>query len=199
MVMRTRIGVLALQGDFDAHLRALARAGVEGEEVRYPVQFDSLDGVILPGGESTTHLLLLEERGIAQALRAFHARGGALFGTCAGAILVASGVSHPAQPSLGLIDIGVERNGYGRQRDSFEEESAISALDGAPFPMIFIRAPRIRRTGPGVETLASRGEEPVLVRENRVLAGTFHPELSDDARIHALFVRLARQGVPVTS
>lgn len=197
--MRERIGVLALQGDFEAHLLALGRAGIRGEEVRYPAQLDRLDGIILPGGESTTHLKLLEERGIAGALRALHARGGAVFGTCAGAILVASDVSHPTQPSLGLIDIGIERNAYGRQRESFEVMAGIPDLGGEPFRLIFIRAPRIRRAGPGVEVLASREGEPVLVRQSRVLAGTFHPELTEDGRIHAFFAEMARKGAMAAS
>jgi len=192
--MRERIGVLALQGDFEAHLRALRRAGIDGIEVRYPGQLDALDGVILPGGESTTHLKLLEERGIAPALRGFHARGGALFGTCAGAILLATGVSHPTQPSLGLIDIDIERNAYGRQRESFEEDAELPGLVDGPYRLVFIRAPRIRRVGPGVEVLASRRGEPILVRQSRVLAGTFHPELTGDGRIHGLFASMARKG-----
>jgi len=193
--MRERIGVLALQGDFEAHLRALRRAGIDGLEVRYAGQLDALDGVILPGGESTTHLKLLEERGIAPALREFHARGGALFGTCAGALLLAPGVSQPTQPSLGLIDIDIERNAYGRQRESFEEDAEIPGLGEGPYRLVFIRAPRIRRVGPGVEVMASRRGEPILVRQSRVLAGTFHPELTGDGRIHGLFASMARKGV----
>jgi len=189
--MGPKIGVLALQGDFEAHLEALAREGIAGEEVRYPAQLELLDGLILPGGESTTHLKLLEERGLGEALAHFHARGGALFGTCSGAILIAAGVSGPAQPSLGFLDIDIERNAFGRQMDSFEAAARIPGLGDEPLEMIFIRAPRIRRVGPRVEVLATWQGEPVLVRESRVMAGTFHPELSGDGRIHRLFAGVA--------
>lgn len=188
--MSVRIGVLALQGDFAAHLVALAGERTEGIEVRYAEQLDEIDGLIIPGGESTTLLNLIEDRRLEAPLREFHARGGALFGTCAGAILVARTVTHPAQRSLGLIDIDVERNGYGRQKESFETSAPVPAFGGAPLPMIFIRAPRILRVGAGVEVLASHGGEPVLARQERVLAGTFHPELARDGRLHRYFARM---------
>src|SRR5262249_44829697 len=140
---------------------------------------------------STTLLHLIATLRFESALQEFHRRGGALFGTCAGAILVARGVSRPQQPSFGFIDIDVERNGYGRQRESFESSGRIPALGGDPYPMIFIRAPRIRRVGAAVEVLATRDGEPVLVRQERVLAGTFHPELSGDGRLHRFFASLA--------
>lgn len=171
-----KTGVLALQGDFAAHARAFPGA----VEVRLAQEIDALDLLVLPGGESTTMLNLLEGSGIEDAVRRLLARGGTAFGTCAGAILLARKVTNPAQPSWNLIDIDVERNAWGRQVDSFE-----AVLDPG-YPALFIRAPRIRRTGPGVEVLARWKGEPVLVRQGRVLAATFHPELTDDRRIPEL-------------
>lgn len=198
--MRTpRVGVLGLQGDFEAHLRALAREGVRAEDVRYPRQLDDLDGLVIPGGESTTLLKLVGDYGFEEPIRSFHRRGGALFGTCAGAILLARGVTSPAQPSFGLLDVDVERNAYGRQRESFETEVEGTAFGSPPLPMVFIRAPRIRRAGPGVATLAALAGEPVMVRQGRVLAATFHPEMSADGRVHRYFAALAGQRVPTAS
>jgi 5'-phosphate synthase pdxT subunit len=171
-----RVGVLALQGDFAAHIAAMPGA----VEVRTAREIEPLDVLVIPGGESTTVLNLLEGSGIEEAARRFAARGGTIFGTCAGAILLAKRVTHPDQPSWGLIDIDVERNAYGRQVDSFE-----ATLD-PDYRGIFIRAPRIRRVGPGVEVLARLNGEPVLVREGRIFAATFHPELTDDRRIQQL-------------
>jgi 5'-phosphate synthase pdxT subunit len=190
-----RIGVLALQGDFAAHIEALRRETIDGVEVRYASQLREVDGLIIPGGESTTLLNLIADRRLEAPLRDFHARGGALFGTCAGAILLARSVSRPAQPSFGFIDIDVERNAYGRQRESFETAGVVEAFGTAPLPMIFIRAPRIRRVGPGVEVIAASGGEPVLVRQGRVLAGTFHPELGGDGRPHRYFSAMAGERV----
>lgn len=168
-----RAGVLALQGDFAAHARALGGA----REVRTAAEVDEVDLLVLPGGESTTLLNLLEGSGIEEAVRRLLARGGVVFGTCAGAILLAKEVSNPAQPSFGLIDVGVERNAFGRQVDSFE------AVLEPDYPALFIRAPRIRRVGPGVEVLARWKGEPVFVRQGRVFAATFHPELTGDRRV----------------
>jgi len=168
-------GVLALQGDFAAHIAMMPGA----VEVRTAREIEPLEALVIPGGESTTLLNLLEGSGIEEAVRKLVGRGGAIFGTCAGAILLAKRVSHPDQPSWGLIDIDVERNAYGRQVDSFE-----GALDTG-YPAVFIRAPRIRRAGPGVEVLARWKGEPVFVRQGRVFAATFHPELTGDRRIHA--------------
>lgn len=193
--MGRRVGVLALQGDFRAHLAALRREGFEGVEVRYREELDALDGIILPGGESSTHLRLLEERGLADALRTHRSRGGAIFGTCAGAILIARRVTNPEQASLDFIDIDVQRNAYGRQKESFETRGPAPGLGGPPLHMVFIRAPRITRAGPGVEILASFDGAPVLVRQGNVLAGTFHPELADDGRVHGLFASMT--GLPV--
>ena len=196
----SRIGVLALQGDFAAHAAALRQAGVEAPpEVRQPGELEGLAGLVLPGGESTTHLRLMEERGFPRALAAFVERGGALFGTCAGAILLARRVVGPEQPGLGLIDIEIRRNAYGRQQESFETTCRAGAFGARPLDLVFIRAPRILSTGPGVEVLASHDGSPVLVRQGRVLAATFHPELSEDARIHAFFAEMARGAVPTAS
>lgn len=193
------IGVLALQGDFSLHAAALARCGAEAVEVRKPEQLAGLDGLIMPGGESTTLLKLMHEWGFVPALQAFHAAGKPIFGTCAGLILLAREVENPRQFSLGFIDVLVERNAYGRQRESFEARGT-AVLDGRerPVEMVFIRAPRIRQLGPGVETLARHGDEAVMARQGHVLVATFHPELTDDPTVHAYFcemVRAAREGV----
>ena len=189
-----RIGVLALQGDFAMHARALQRCGAEVVEIRKPEQLQDIDGLIMPGGESTTLLKLMDLWGFVPALEKFHAGGKPIFGTCAGLILAARDVTNPAQFSLGLIDVGVERNAYGRQRESFETRGS-ATLDGrsVPIEMVFIRAPRIRRVGPGVETLARHGEEPVMARQGAVLVATFHPELTDDATVHEYFCRMVKE------
>jgi 5'-phosphate synthase pdxT subunit len=190
-----RIGVLALQGDFALHAAALRRAGSDPVEVRKPGALDDVDGLILPGGESTTLLRLMEAWDFGPALRAFHGEGRPLFGTCAGLIVLAREVESPRQPSLGLIDVTVERNSYGRQRESFEAigeaEARVALAGGGPLRMVFIRAPRIRRVGPGVDVLASLGGDPVLAREGPVLVATFHPELTDDLAVHRYFCRMA--------
>lgn len=178
--------MLALQGDYASHAGALADAGAEPVEVRTPEELADLDGLILPGGESTTMLKFLERRNLFHALRIF-AGTQPVFGTCAGAILLAREVLHPPQPSLGLLDATIERNAYGRQIDSSILTEQTS-LPGGPLEMVFIRAPRITETGPNVEVLARRDGFPVLVREGRLLAATFHPELSSDRRVHQLFV-----------
>jgi len=191
--------VLALQGDFSLHARALARCGAEAVEVRKPEQLTGLDGLIMPGGESTTLVKLMQEWGFVPALETFHRDGKPIFGTCAGLILLAREVENPAQFSLGFIDVAVERNAYGRQRESFEAHGTAS-LGGrsTPIEMVFIRAPRIRRVGAGVETLARHGDEPVMARQGTVLVATFHPELTTDSTVHAYFcemVKRAREGV----
>ena len=174
-----RVGVLALQGDFAAHIAAMPGA----VEVRTAREIEALDLLVLPGGESTTLLHLLRGTGIEEAARALVKRGGTIFGTCAGAILLAKRVTNPEQASWGLIDIDVERNAFGRQVDSFE-----AVLD-PDYPALFIRAPRIRRAGAGVEVLARWEGEPVLVRQGRVVAATFHPELTADRRIHEMVAK----------
>jgi 5'-phosphate synthase pdxT subunit len=193
-----RIGILALQGDFALHAATLRRAAVEPVEVRKPGALDDVEGLILPGGESTTLLHLMDAWDFGPALRAFHTSGRPLFGTCAGLIVLAREVEAPRQPSLGLIDVTVERNSYGRQRESFEAETTVELGDGVrPLRMVFIRAPRIRRVGPGVEVLARHRGDPVLARAGSVLVATFHPELTGDVTVHRYFARMAeaRAGV----
>jgi pyridoxal 5'-phosphate synthase pdxT subunit len=189
----TRIGVLALQGDYAAHAAALKEAGAVASEVRKPADLSGpqgagLDGIVLPGGESTTMLKFLERHGLFEALADF-CKTKPTFGTCAGAILLAREVRNPPQRSLGLLDAIVERNAYGRQIDSAILH-AETALQGEPLEMVFIRAPRIAEIGPGVETLALRDGSPALVRQGALLAATFHPELSTDRRVHRLFVEM---------
>ncbi len=187
-----KVGVLSLQGDFAAHGDALARAGAEPVFVRDPEQLAGIDGLVIPGGESTTMLKLLQFEGWMDKLAEF-GRVKPIFGTCAGAILLAKDVSNPTQESLGLMDIGVERNAYGRQVDSrvtslnpepdFARRTAPGKLEA-----VFIRAPIIRRVGNGATVLASYAGDPVLVEQGRHLAATFHPELSGDSRVHELFL-----------
>ena len=186
--MAKRIGVLALQGDFEAHSRALARCGAQAVEVRTAEELDSVDGLVIPGGESTTMLKLLGGMSLLDPLRRFGEQR-AIFGTCAGAILMADEVSRPPQESLHLMDIAVERNGYGRQLDS-----RVAHLDpggrflGEEFEAVFIRAPIVRRVGPRASVLASYAGDPVLVEQGRHLVATFHPELGADPRVHQLFL-----------
>ena len=187
---RPRIGVLAIQGDFAAHAQALEDAGADPVEVRKAAELDGLDGLILPGGESTTFLKFLERDGLLEALQRFVSRKPA-FGTCAGCILLAGEVTHPPQPSLAVMDITVERNAYGRQIDS-AIRTGETLLPGGPLEMVYIRAPRIARVGPGVEVMAQRDGFPVLVRQGNLLAATFHPELSSDRRVHQFFVDMVR-------
>jgi 5'-phosphate synthase pdxT subunit len=189
-------GVLALQGDFAAHAAALRDVGVPVREVRRARDVAGLSGLALPGGESSTLLNLMQDEPWFSALARLYEEGGAFLGTCAGAILLAREVQ-PAQPSLGFLDATVVRNAYGRQVDSFQARLDAPAL-GEPLEAIFIRAPRFRRLGPAVEVLARFGEEPVLVRQGRVLAATFHPELTRSRRLHRLFVELAAAGATPT-
>ena len=191
------IGVLALQGAFDVHARRLAALGAATTLVRRPSQLDDLDALVIPGGESTTFLKHLERAGFYDTLNAFvHSKP--VFGTCAGCILLAKEVCNPAQPSFGVLDIAVERNAYGRQNDSAILTSE-TTLPGGPLEMVFIRAPRITRVGPAVETLATReatgniAASPTLIRQGRLLAATFHPELTDDTRVHQLFLDIVRE------
>ena len=183
------IGVLALQGDFALHVKALARCGVDTVEVRKPEELDGVDGLIIPGGESTTLLKLMDEWRFVPALEKFHAGGKPIFGTCAGLILLAREVESPKQASLGFIDVGVERNAYGRQRESFATDGEAVLDGGEPrrLEMVFIRAPRIRRVGADVETLASHRGEPVMARQGTVLVAAFHPELTTDPSVHRYF------------
>jgi len=187
-VKRPRIGVLAIQGDYAAHAEALDEAGATPIEVRKLEELSNLDGLILPGGESTTILKFLERGNLFEELKQFCSTRPA-FGTCAGAILLARDVRNPAQRSLGLLDVVVERNAYGRQIDSSILFSD-SKLPGEKLEMVFIRAPRIVQAGPDVEVLAERDGYPTLVRQGKLMAATFHPELTTDRRVHRAFVDL---------
>jgi 5'-phosphate synthase pdxT subunit len=187
-----KVGVLALQGDFEAHSRALARAGAEPVLARTASDLKELDGLVIPGGESTTMLKLLNAEGMVEPLIEF-GRTRPIFGTCAGAILLASEVTHPAQQSLALMDLTVERNGYGRQIDSrvaqlTPEPAFAQRTHAGDLEAVFIRAPIIRHVGPDARVLASYQSDPVLVEQGRHLVATFHPELSSDSRVHELFV-----------
>jgi 5'-phosphate synthase pdxT subunit len=185
-----KVGILAVQGDFEAHAATLARMGIEYVFVRTPGDMEGVDAVILPGGESTTQWKFLAEEGLDKALLAHAAQGGALFGTCAGAILLAREVANPSQPSLGLADITVVRNAYGRQLAS-EVRHESTKLSPSPMEMVFIRAPIIERTGPGVDIFATSAGKPVLLRQGQILISTFHPELTSDTTVHEYFVRMA--------
>jgi len=187
-------GVLALQGDYAAHAAAFRDLGVAVTEVRRVGQLEGLAGLMIPGGESTTLLNLMADEPWFDGLRRFHAGGGVVAGTCAGAILLAREV-RPSQPSLALLDAIVDRNAYGRQVDSFEAMVDAPALGGS-LPAVFIRAPRFRALWPEVEVLARLGHDPVLVRQERVVAATFHPELTRDRSLHRYVVSLARKGPP---
>jgi 5'-phosphate synthase pdxT subunit len=187
-----KVGVLALQGDFEAHATTLARLGAEPVLVRSVAGLDGLDGLVIPGGESTTMLKLLHAEKLLPPLAEFGRRHGIL-GTCAGAILLATEVSHPAQESLGLLDIGVERNGYGRQIESrvaqvIPEDDFEARTHSGGMEAVFIRAPIIRRVGPRARVLARYQGDPVLVEQGPHMAATFHPELTADARVHELFL-----------
>jgi 5'-phosphate synthase pdxT subunit len=179
------IGVLALQGDFDAHRKRLEELGAKVVLVKKPEQLDEIDGLVIPGGESSTFIKLLGESGF-EKLKEF-VRLKPTFGTCAGAILLAREVDNPSQAGLGAIDIVVRRNAYGRQIDSSIREGLFR---GSPIEMVFIRAPKIARLGPQVEVLATEGQDPVVVREGKIMAATFHPELTDDVRVHRAFLEI---------
>jgi 5'-phosphate synthase pdxT subunit len=184
------VAVLALQGDFEAHRKKLAAMGIESFEARRPGEIEDAAGLVIPGGESTTLWKFFESAPWEEAIRRFAASGRPVLGTCAGAIVLAREVTNPAGRGMALIDIGVERNAYGRQADSFV--GTVQAPDlGGEMPAVFIRAPKIRRVGPGAEILATRAGEPVLVRQGNVVAVTFHPELTEDDRVHGLCFRSA--------
>lgn len=188
-----KIGILAVQGDFEAHGSVLSRLGIEPTFVRIPADLEGLNGIILPGGESSTHLKILSEEGLLEALRTFAANGGAFFGTCAGAILLAREVKNPPQASLGLLDMTVLRNGYGRQLAS-DVRVGPTKLKNGPLEMVFIRAPVIERVGIGVQVLAECDGKPVMVQQGRVMATTFHPELTADSTVHEYFLKTLRNG-----
>jgi pyridoxal 5'-phosphate synthase pdxT subunit len=192
-VESVKIGILAVQGDFQAHAEMLAGLGVESVEVRTPADLADCDGLILPGGESTTQLQFLREEGLDSAIHKFAADDKAIFGTCAGAILLASQVKNPQQDSLKLLDMTVLRNGYGRQVHS-EVVSRLSTLRKEPLEMVFIRGPVIERVGPNVEVLAEYDGKPALVQKGHILASAFHPELTSDTTVHRHFLDLVRLG-----
>jgi 5'-phosphate synthase pdxT subunit len=194
VITHMRIGVLALQGDFDAHRRRLEALGAEVVLVRKPEQLDDIDGLVIPGGESGTFLKLLGEAGF-EKLKQF-VRTKPSFGTCAGAILLASEVENPKQAGLGAIDIAIRRNAYGRQVDSsIRKGTLVNQESGSsPMEMVFIRAPKIERVGSEVSVIATEGDDPVAVRQGKVMAATFHPELSDDPRVHQAFLDIVRNG-----
>ncbi|HET9363394.1 MAG TPA: pyridoxal 5'-phosphate synthase glutaminase subunit PdxT [Candidatus Angelobacter sp.] len=187
-----KIGVLAIQGDYEAHKQRLEQLGAEVTLVRKPEQLDSIDAIVIPGGESSTFLNFLAERGFLEKLRDFVSTK-PTFGTCAGAILLATEVENPPQQSLAALDIRIRRNAYGRQNESSIKEIA-TKLGAKPLEMVFIRAPKIVGTGKGVEVLASENGDPVLVRQGKIMAATFHPELSDDTRVHQEFLNLVKNG-----
>jgi len=189
-----KIGVLALQGDFDAHRRRLEELGAEVLLVKKPEQLDEIDGLVIPGGESGTFLKLLGDAGFEKLKQFVQAKP--TFGTCAGAILLAREVDNPKQEGLGALDIRIRRNAYGRPIDSSIREGRLlqAKLGASPLEMVFIRAPKIEHVGEGVEVIATEGADPVAVRQGRAMAATFHPELSDDTRIHRAFLDLVRNG-----
>src|ERR1017187_2355837 len=184
-----KIGVLALQGDFDAHRRRLEELGAEVVLVKKPEQLDAIDGLVIPGGESGTFLKLLGEQGFAK-LKDF-VKAKPTFGTCAGAILLATEVENPKQQGLGALNIRMRRNAYGRQIDSSIRQGLLGT---SPIEMVFIRAPKIEHVGEGAEVLAPEGNDPVAVRQGKTMAAAFHPELSDDPRVHQAFLDLVRNG-----
>ncbi len=190
-----RIGVLALQGDVREHLAALESAGAQGVPVRRASELAALDGIVIPGGESTTIGRLLDVFGVLQPLRDAVQQGLPTFGSCAGMILLATEIldGRDDQPSLGGLDITVRRNAFGRQVDSFETELDVQDVPGGPVHAVFIRAPIVERAGDNVQVLAEVGGRSVAVRDSRRLATAFHPELSGDARMHAMFVQIVRE------
>jgi 5'-phosphate synthase pdxT subunit len=186
------IGILAIQGDFAMHAKMLDGMAAPWMLVKHPADLKDVSGLIIPGGESTTMLKLFAAEGIGTAIKEFAAGGKPIFGTCAGAILLAKEVLNPAQERLGLIDIAIERNAYGRQIDSSVQVGECPVLTPHPVEMVFIRAPIIRRVGEGVRVLGRCGNLPVLVEQGNILAGTFHPELTNDPTVHQYFLRKLR-------
>jgi pyridoxal 5'-phosphate synthase pdxT subunit len=188
-----KIGILAIQGDFQAHAAMFHQLGVDTVEVRTVADLDGCNGLVLPGGESTTQLQFLQEEGLYDAIRKFSANGHAIFGTCAGAILLATQVKNPAQDSLKLLDMTVRRNGYGRQLAS-DVFFGSSSLKKDPLEMVFIRGPIIEKVAPGISVLAKHEGKPTLVQKDHILAATFHPELTGDTTVHEHFLHLAASG-----
>ncbi len=186
-----RVGVLAIQGDFLEHRQALERIGVDAPEIRLPHQLDDVEGLIIPGGESTTIVQLIDIYGFRKTLKAKSKAGMPIWGTCAGMIVIASSLSDHRPEPLGLMNIDVSRNAFGRQIDSFEQDLTVEDLEGPPFHGVFIRAPAVKKVGDGVRVIASLDDgRPVAVRQDSLFATAFHPELTDDTRIHEMFVRI---------
>ena len=190
---RPRIGVLALQGAVREHLEAIRAVGGEPVAVRLPADLAELDALILPGGESTTMRRLIDAYGLREPIRSMARAGAPLFGTCAGMILLADRISGGEEPVLGLLDAEIERNAYGRQLDSYETDLDVPVLGEDPVHAVFIRAPRVTDAGPDVEVLAEHQGEPVLLRDGRFLVASFHPELTDDTRVHERFLQLVEE------
>jgi 5'-phosphate synthase pdxT subunit len=195
-MVNPRVGVLALQGDVVEHVHALRRSGADVVEVRTPAELASVDALVVPGGESTTVIRLLERFGLTTPIKQRVAAGMPFWGTCMGLIVAAREVAGLPQPTLDLLDVTVRRNAFGRQVDSAEVPLAIPALGPALFPAVFIRAPWIERIGPGVELLAERDGHGVMVRQGNVLGTSFHPELTRDDRVHAYFLAMVAPAVP---
>jgi 5'-phosphate synthase pdxT subunit len=185
-----KVGVLALQGDFEKHIQALDRLGVPAVEVREKSQLEEVDGLIIPGGESTTIGKLLVRYGMLEPMQTFAKEGKPIFGTCAGTILLAKEIEGSNQDRIGVLDIAVKRNAYGRQIESFEADIFVPTIGELPIRGVFIRAPIIKHIEDGVEVLARFGDSPVLVKQGKILAATFHPELTNDTRVHAFFLSL---------
>jgi 5'-phosphate synthase pdxT subunit len=191
-----KIGILGLQGDFSAHKKMLEKLGSQAVLVRNDEDFRNIDGLIIPGGESTTMNRLLDRYNLKSAIRNFHKKGKPIFGTCAGMILLSKKISsHPDQFSFGFIDISVDRNAYGRQIDSFETDIKTDFLGKSPYRAVFIRAPKITKTWNGVESLVKHNGDHVLVKQNNILAGSFHPEMTNDTRIHKYFLNMVRHSI----
>jgi 5'-phosphate synthase pdxT subunit len=183
------IGILAIQGDFGMHAKMLDRLAAPWKLVKHASDLDGVGALIMPGGESTTMLKFFANEGMGEAIKKFAAQGKPIYGTCAGAILLAKEVLNPPQQRLGLIDIGIERNAYGRQVDSSVQAGECPEIADHPVEMVFIRAPIIRRVGEGVRVLGRCGDLPVLVEQGNILAGTFHPELTNDETVHRYFLK----------
>ena len=191
------VGVLAIQGDFAEHIAVLGKLGVQAREIRLPVHLDSLDGLIIPGGESTTLSRLMTNYDLRQPITDMAAQGRAIWGTCAGMIMLSHEITEQDPVPLGVMDIGVQRNAFGRQVDSFEQKLEINALGPNPYHAIFIRAPVIIRVGQGVEVLSAlEDQRPVAVQQGNLLATSFHPELTNDYRFHSYFLDLADRNIP---
>jgi 5'-phosphate synthase pdxT subunit len=195
MIDRPLVGVLAVQGDVSEHMAALERAGAQGRRVKRPDDLEEVGGLILPGGESTALRRLLDYEGLLARVREKYAAGMPVFGTCAGAILLATEVEGAPAPHLSLLPMTVRRNAFGRQRESFVTELDVVGLDGGPLTAVFIRAPVIEAVGPGMRILATVDDAIVLAESERALVASFHPELTPDDRLHRRFLEMVRRGV----